>query len=140
MTYAALDDLIARAGEPEIRQIADRNRDGAIDTEVIEAALIDADNVIDGYAGARYATPLGSTPAIVRTWSVSIARYVLHRNGAPDHVAQDYKDAIQALKDVARGVIVLPVAPGDVKPASQGGGVGALHPDPVFTSDRLRGW
>ena len=140
MPYATLTDLTERAGETEIRQIADRDRDGIPDADVIEAALADADNVTNGYVGVRYTLPLPSVPDLVRTWAVSIARYVLHRNGAPDHVTQDYKDAISALKDVARGTLTLPFAVGETKPAASGGSVMASHPPKVFTRPKLRGW
>ncbi|MDP5307921.1 gp436 family protein [Paracoccus spongiarum] len=92
MPYATETDLLERMGEHEMRQVADHTRSGTADTEVVEAALEDADNLIDGYVAAKYATPLPSVPPLVRSWAVSIARYVLHRNGAPDHVEQDYKD------------------------------------------------
>lgn len=140
MAYADLAMLTDRAGEAEIRQIADRDRDGVPDADVVAAALADADNVIDGYLATRYTLPLAAVPPVVRTWAVSIARHVLHRNGAPDHVAQDYKDAIAALKDVARGLIALPVGPGDAPPAATVGPVMGSHPPAVFTADRLRGW
>ena len=64
MPYATLDDLIERAGETEIRQIADRDRDGAIDADVVEAALTDADNLVNGYVAAKYTVPLASVPAV----------------------------------------------------------------------------
>ncbi len=140
MTYATLSDLLDRAGEPEIKQIADRDRDGTPDPDVVEAALIDADNAIDGYVFARYSRPLASIPPVLRTWAVSIARYVLHRNGAPEHVAQDYKDAIAALKDVAAGRYALPGAAGETSPEAQTGRVVASHPPQVFTPAKLRGW
>lgn len=142
MTYASLDDLVARAGDAEIRQIADRDRDGTPDPAVVAAALLDADNAIDGYIATKYDLPLPSVPALVRTWAVSIARYGLHRNGAPEHVRQDYTDAIAALKDVAAGRIALPVAPGAAAPTAggQGGSVLGAHPDTVFTPEKLRGW
>lgn len=140
MPYATLTDLIERAGEAEIRQIADRDRDGTPDPEVVEAALTDADNAIDGYVFARYSRPLASTPPVLKTWAVSIARYILHRNGAPDHVAQDYKDAISSLKDVAAGRYALPVAADETAPVSQVGQVLSSHPDQVFTPQRLAGW
>ncbi|RCW77813.1 gp436 family protein [Paracoccus lutimaris] len=140
MPYATLDDLIERAGEVEIRQIADRDRDGTADPDVILAALTDAENLINGYVAARYAVPLPSVPALVRTWAVSIARYVLHRNGAPDHVAQDYKEAVAALKDVSRGLIALPVEAGATPPSQASGTVMAAHPPQAFTEDKLRGW
>lgn len=140
MTYATLTDLIERAGAAELRQIADRDKDGVPDPDVIEAALIDADNAIDGYVFARYARPLSAIPPVLKTWATSIARYILHRNGAPDHVAQDYKDAIAALKDVAAGRYALPVATGESDPVAQTGHVLASHPAQVFTPQNLKGW
>lgn len=140
MTYASLADLIERAGETEIRQIADRDRDGAPDTEVIAAALSDADNLVNGYVATKYALPLPAVPDLVRTWAVSIARHVLHRNGAPEHVAADYKEALASLKDLARGQLALPVDPGAPAPDSISGRVMAVHPEQVFTPAKLRGW
>lgn len=140
MTYATLDDLVERAGLAEIRQVADRDRDGTPDPDVVAAALQDADDAINGYLGARYDLPLPSVPPQLRPWAVSIARYILHRNGAPDHVAQDYKDAIAALKDVARGLIALPVGAGETAPTAITGQSMAAHPPQVFTPGKLRGW
>lgn len=140
MTYASLTDLIARAGDKEILQIADRDRDLLPDPDVIAAALTHADNLVNGYVGARYTVPLGTVPDLVRTWSVSIARYYLHRNGAPENVGQDYKDAIAALKDVAAGRIALPLPSGGAPAAVAGGQVMADAPAEVFTPERLRGW
>ena len=140
MPYATLADLIERAGDVEIRQIADRDRDGTPDPDVIAAALIDADHLVNGYVAVKYALPLPSVPDLVRTWAVSIARYILHRNGAPEHVATDYKEAIAALKDLARGLVLLPVEPADEQPTSVAGRVMAEHPQAVFTPEKLRGW
>jgi phage gp36-like protein len=139
VTYAVLADLIARAGDDEIRQIADRDRDGVADATVIAAALQDADNTVNGYLRTRFDLPLVATPSLVRTWAVSIARHMLHRNGPPDHVVADYRDAIAALKDVAAGRITLPDATGQT-PAGSGGVHLAEHPAQVFSSTKLTGW
>ncbi|MDR5655424.1 gp436 family protein [Ruixingdingia sedimenti] len=140
MAYATLADLVERAGEAEVRQIADRDRDGVPDPDVIGAALQDASDLIDGYVGARYDIPLASIPPQLRPWAVSIARYTLHRNGAPTWVEQDYKDALAALKDVAHGLIALPVAAGDTPPVAVTGQTMGRHPAQVFTPQKLRGW
>lgn len=140
MAYATLEDLIERAGELEIKQIADRDRDGTPDPDVIDAAIKDASNIIDGYVGAKYALPLPSVPDLINTWTVSIARYYLHRNKPPDHVKGDHDDAIAALKDVGRGLAVLPVTPGETPPAEVTGSVMASHPPTVFTPQKLKGW
>ena len=142
MTYATLNDLITRAGLDEIRQVADRDRDGTPDPAVIEGALTHADNTVNGYVRARYAFPFVDVPDLVRTWAVSIARHFLHRNGPPDHVVADYKDALAALKDVSAGRIGLPVATaeGAVEPQAATGTVLASHPAEVFSATKLRGW
>ena len=140
MTYATLTDLIARAGATDIRETADRDGDGMPDPDVVAAALADADNIVNGYLAVRYTTPLTSVPEIVLTWSVSIARYILHRYGAPDHVTADYKDAIAQLKDVSSGRMALPVAEGESAAATATGQVMAEHPPQVFTPAKLRGW
>jgi len=139
MTYATLSDLQARAGAEEIRQVADRDRDGLPDTAVVEAALVHADNTIDGYIRARYALPLTTGHDLVRTWAVSIARHFLHRNGPPEHVIADYRDALAALKDVSAGRMALPGIDGD-QPAATVGTVMDAHPPAVFTASKLRGW
>lgn len=140
MTYASHSDLTDRAGARTLIQIADHDKDGVADVEVLGKALTDADSLIDGYVGTRFATPLDPVPNLVNTWAVSIALYVLHRNGAPDNVEKDYDDAIKALKDVAAGRIALPVEAGETALAEQTGTTMAAHPPQVFTTARLRGW
>lgn len=140
MTYATLSDLIERAGEDEIRQIADRDRDGAPDPDVIERALIDADNTMNGFIRTRYNLPLPSVPPVCCTWATSIARYYLHRNGAPDHVVRDYKDAMATLEKLAANRYALPVPPGEATPEEQAGQVMSAHPPQVFTPHKLKGW
>jgi phage gp36-like protein len=138
--YATHQDLIDRAGEKELRQVADRDRDGDADQDVLDAALADADNVIDGYLASRYRLPLDPVPALVNTWAVSIARYMLFSNGRPENVEADYKDAIAALKDVVAKRISLPVGDGESALQLQSGTTIADHPAQVFTPKKLRGW
>lgn len=140
MAYAAIGDLLARAGRDELVQVADRDGDGVADPQVVEAALLHADTTIDGYVAARYQVPLTAVPALVRTWAVAIARYWLHRDGAPEHVRRDFDDALASLKDAGRGTVVIPGADGIVPPAAGGGQVLSEIPAPVFTDESLRGW
>lgn len=139
MTYATLDDLIKRAGETEIRQIADRDNDGTPDADVVEAALRDADEMIDGYVATKYPLPFETVPRLLRTWATSIARKLLHRNGAPEHVEDDHKDALAALRHVADGRITLPAAGDEASEPSTGGHQSHAPPE-VFTAEKLRGW
>ncbi|WP_299165799.1 DUF1320 domain-containing protein [uncultured Tateyamaria sp.] len=139
MTYASEEDLIRRAGAQEIRQVSDRDRDGEIDQDVVDAALKSADDMINGYVAVKYALPLATVPDLLTEWAVSIARYKLHHNGAPDHVDADYKSAVSSLKDVAGGRIALPIDGGT--PAQSGMGAHASYSPPqVFTPQKLRGF
>lgn len=139
MTYATLNDLIERAGADEILQVADRDDSGAPDETVIAKALGDADNIINGYVASKYDLPFASVPDILSTWSTSIARYLLHRHGAPDNVEADYKDALSGLKDVSFGRISLTGISG-VAQDQVSGTHQSSAPDQVFTDHALRGW
>lgn len=141
MSYASLADLIERAGTDEILQVADRDMDGTADPDVVEAALVHADNTVNGYVRVRYSLPFSAVPDLVRTWAVSIARYFLHRDGPPEHVVRDWKEAIAALKDVGAGRLQLPVGVDEPEPEpSPDGRVSVVGPDPVFTTENLKGW
>lgn len=127
--YATLSDLIERAGEDEIREVADRDGDGVADPDVIDKAVSTAASEIDGYIGTRYQLPLPAVPSLINTWAVSIARYHLHLNGAPDHVVRDWKAAMDALKDVATGKINLPFDDASQQPSDGAGRVTLVRPN-----------
>ena len=127
--YATLSDLIERAGEDEILQIADRDRDGVADPDVIDKAIATAGTEIDGYIGTRYRLPLPAVPGLINTWAVSIARYHLHLNGPPDHVVRDWKAAMDALRDVTVGKINLPFDDVSQQPSDGAGRVTLVRPN-----------
>ncbi|TRL38032.1 gp436 family protein [Rhizobium straminoryzae] len=130
--YATLADLLARAGEDEILQVADRDGDGAADQDVIASAIAAAESEINGYIGARYRLPLSTIPDLVTTWAVSIARYHLHRDGAPEHVVRDWKSAMDGLRDVARSLVSLPVSDGAQPSADDAGRVILVKQRPAW--------
>lgn len=140
MAWPTLADLVARAGEEEILQVADRDGDGIADPDVIAAALHDADVIIGGFLAGRYRMPLNPVPDLVSAWAVSIARYYLHRDGAPEHVVRDWKEAMNGLRDVLAGKIVLVGALGEEPAGDAGGRVISSGPEPVFSKDKLGGW
>lgn len=136
MTYAVQQDLIDRFGETEIKEVADRNGDGAIDAAVMASALADADQVIDGYVGARYDLPLDPVPNLVKTLACHLARYFLHKDAPPETVRKNFEDALRQLRDIAAGTLVLDAAGSE--PTRAGGTVEISAPDRVFTNDTLR--
>lgn len=137
MAYIVQQDLIDRFGEAELKELADRDSDGAIDTEVVAAAIADADRLIDGYVGKKYDLPLAAAPAILQQLSADIARYKLHKDAPTETVRNNYQDALRQLRDIAAGNLVLDVA--GAEPARAGGTVQFDAPDRVFTNDTLKG-
>jgi phage gp36-like protein len=136
MTYAVQQDLIDRFGDAELKQVADRNADGVIDAAVVNAALADADLVIDGYVGKRYDLPLASAPALLKTLACDIARHRLHKDAPPEVVAKNYDVALRQLRDIADGRLALDVAGSE--PARDGATVRKSGPDRAFTSETLQ--
>lgn len=107
MTYATQQDLIDRFGEEEIINRTDRSGTGSIDATVVDLALADADDEINGYLGQQYELPLASVPSLLNRLAADIARYRLYDDAASDEVRNRYKDAVSLLTSIARGNVSL---------------------------------
>lgn len=134
MPYVTLLKLAEIPGALELAQVASDQHAGIVDAVLMELTLIEgdrsgydadaiaaadqakarieeaigeADALIDGYLGKRYALPLASTPGILATWSRAIVRYKLHKDRITDErsdpIARDYRDALRFLEQVAAG-------------------------------------
>lgn len=107
MTYAALVDFNHRANA--LRQA------GLVEsTTVITTALQSASDKFDSYASTRYACPLtGTIPGAVVECVVSLAFYdVVSRLGAvDDRIRLEYEDTLTWLRDLAKGLVSLGIAP-----------------------------
>jgi len=123
VTYATQQDLIDRFGETEIEQLTDRAEPpaGAIDATVVGKALVDADDAINGYLGARYTVPLASPPLILKRIACDVARYYLYEDRVTEAVRKRYEDAVAYLKDAASGKVTLGVDALGAAPADPGG-------------------
>ncbi|MEG2173141.1 MAG: DUF1320 domain-containing protein [Desulfovibrionaceae bacterium] len=142
--YATQGDMIARFGEEQLVQLTDRAHPptDVIDKAVLEAALIDAAEVVDSYVAGRYQVPLSPVPAPVRRWCADMSVYYLHRKGVPEHIRKAYEDALAALKDVAKGTIQLQAAgvEGSAPVVQGGGGIQQAGPRRVFSAASLKGF
>lgn len=144
MTYASYDDLVTRFGEVALAQLT--RKGGTLgkdpDKTIIEAVLTDATETIDGYAAARYRTPLSPVPAPVRRWCADMALYYLYAGTGkiPEDVRKMFEDALAGLKDMARGVILFQSEGVPTVNADASGGVRLVVPRRVFTPDSLKGF
>lgn len=140
MPYATLQDLIDRFGEDELIALTDRADPpaGAIDAEVVAAALASADAQIDGYVGSRYDLPLTATPPLLNDLACDLARYRLFKDIPTEVVIKNHDDAMKTLRDIAAGRASLDI--GGSEPAAAGDGPRISAPDRIFTSDTLKGF
>lgn len=106
MPYASQQDMETRFGLAELVQLTDDDATGEVGPR-LATALDDADKAINGYVAGTYVVPLSPVPDLVVRWACDIARYFLHRDGVPELVEKNYRAALVALKDVAKGDITL---------------------------------
>ncbi|MDP3876013.1 MAG: DUF1320 domain-containing protein [Methylobacter sp.] len=106
MPYCTKQNLIDRFGEAELIQRTDRAGTDAIDDEVLNEAISDADAEIDGYLTA-YPLPLTTVPANLERMACDMARYYLFGDGMIEQVKVRYDNAIKYLNLVAKGVVLL---------------------------------
>ncbi|MPZ57614.1 MAG: DUF1320 domain-containing protein [Rhizobiales bacterium] len=141
MPYATLEQLTDRFGESMLIELTDRAEPpaGAIDQDVIDRALADADALIDGYLKGRYLLPLSATPPLVTDLALAIAGYKLHRNVASEKIRKDYEDALKTLRDIAAGTVRLDLA-GAEPEASGASGVQFSDRERDMTPDNLKGF
>ncbi|WP_369581470.1 gp436 family protein [Kingella oralis] len=125
--YADMGDMVARFGELEVLQIADRNADGVIDADVVAVALADASAEIDAYLG-QFKQPFAETPPILRRLACDIARYRLTATSGvliTDEIRNRcYKiDVLELLKALSRGDVQLGMDSGGAQVATSDNGV-----------------
>lgn len=144
MTYATEEDMRVRFGEATLAQLCppDLPDPGGPEGEgapSLAAALADATELIDSYAAARYAVPLDPVPAPVRRWCADIARWYLDRARTDEAIRKAYEDALQGLKDMARGIIVFQAAGVPSRDTAQGQ-VAMAGPERLFSRNSLKGF
>ena len=141
MAYTTLTALVARFGSDMIRGLTDRATPpaGSIDESVVAKAISDAEAVIDGYLGVRYVVPLAETPPQIADIATAIAVWKLHTFEPGKKIEIDYRDALQALRDMAKGLVTLNAA--TIAPATTGGtGARMTDRERPFTEANMKGF
>lgn len=136
MPYTSQNALNQRFGSAEIDGLLDRDNSGVADTQALAAVIGDADALINGYVGVRYVLPLAYTPALLGNLAADVVRYKLYDDRASEEVRRRYEDAIETLRELAAGDLVLPP---DVNgtPASTSIAFAGYSADRVFDADTL---
>lgn len=140
MAYATQQQLIDSYGQQALVMLTDRApiATGAIDAAVVSKALNGADQLIDGYLGARYRLPLSPVPPLVSKLAECIAFWNLHLTEPDSKTKDDYQDARRTLKDISEGRVRISAA-GIEPAATSAGGVVMTPRERPFTADTMKG-
>jgi len=113
MPYATKEDIDQLYGEDLLIRVADYDRDGTPDDEVVARGLQSADEVCNAYLSAQYPVPVTPVPGVVRTCAIDIAVYkiALGRGGRTDEMRVRYEDALALLEKISTGKIGLGLPP-----------------------------
>lgn len=139
--YATVQQMTDRFGANLLVALTDRAAvaTGLIDGAIVEKALNDASEVIDGYLASKYVLPLATTPGIVADLCQSIAIYKLHITQPDEKIVRDHQDGLKALRDIADGRLRVPVAGLDPT-VTAGSGVQIVDRERPFTEDNMTGF
>ncbi|MDR2925941.1 MAG: DUF1320 domain-containing protein [Azoarcus sp.] len=113
MPYCTLADL--QLAIPEQTLVWLSNDDAAataMNPAVVDEAVRQAEELVDGYLRGRYSLPLSPVPSIVKDMTVNLARHWLYArrpegNELPDAVTRTYKAAFQMLEAIRDNKITL---------------------------------
>ncbi len=131
MAYCNEAAFKERFGAQELEGLLDS------DTErTYAAAAADADAIIDGYVGSRYTVPLATVPAFVVGIAADLTRYELYEEAPTKEVIERRKMAMDMLRDIRAGNLVMPGADSTEAPP----GVAVSAADRVFTDTVLAGF
>jgi phage gp36-like protein len=96
--------------EAKLGQYKDMITSGLSDSE-IAAFIIEADDIIEGYIAAAVTLPFATTPKLITAISTDIAVRNLwaqkQAKNLPEHVKQDYDNAIKNLVAIGKGTLKL---------------------------------
>jgi phage gp36-like protein len=113
MPYATKEDIDELYGTDLLVRVADYNRDGVPDPEVVARGLEAADDVVNAYLSAQYSVPVTPTPGVVKTCAIDIAVYkmALGRGQRTDEMRTRYEDALALLEKMSTGKVGLGLPP-----------------------------
>ena len=132
MLYCTLADLKLAIPAHTLIQLSNDDVSATdIDMAVVEEAVRQAEELVDGYLRGRYNLPLSPVPSIIKDMTVNLARHWLYArrpegNELPEAVTRTWKAALQTLEAIRDNRITLGMPsreavpePGEIKARSR---------------------
>ena len=113
MRYCTLPDLLQAIPVQTLIQLSnDEVAADAPDMDVVDAAVVQAEELVDAHLRGRYTLPLPSVPTVIKSVAVALVRHWLYArrpegNDLPDAVRASYRDAIKTLEAVRDAKLTL---------------------------------
>ena len=131
--YASTTDLTARfESDADVAHLTDTADSGSPDTDVLNEVIDHAEGQVDSYVTRRYLVPVAvadhtGLAAMMKSVTLDLAQFHLyargHQQSEPTTALHD--KAIEWLRDVSKGVVILPSP--DTEPATA-----SREPDAAF--------
>lgn len=121
MRYCTRHDIGQAIPEMTLLQLSNDDPTAEQPNEsVIEEAVRQAEELVDGYLRGRYVLPLDPVPTVLRDAVVYLARHWLYQRrpegAVPDAVKDSRKDTIKLLETIRDGVVTLGMPSGQAAP------------------------
>jgi phage gp36-like protein len=141
MRYCTRADIGQAIPELTLTQLSNDDPAAMTPNEaVIEDAVRQAEELVDGYLRGRYNLPLDPVPTVVRDAVVYLARHWLYQRrpeGAiPEAVKDSRKDTIRLLESIRDGVVTVGMPNGAAAP--EPGEIRVRSRQPTFSRDRWK--
>lgn len=141
MAYATVSDIENRIGATRVNELSDGNAD-------VEQAWIDeAEAEVNSYLASHTSTPVDTAAypelaKLLRKVTLDLAQYAAEsrKPPVPEEVARQRDNAVQWLRDAAKGIVELPSAGGLPDPVADEQLAEFSGDTRVFTRDALSGW
>lgn len=140
--YCTIKNIETQVSTQTLIQLTSDENQDAIDRVVAEEAIIYSSTVIDGYLRGRYSLPLNTRFPLLRVIAIDISIYRLYsrrmRNEMPEVIAENYKNAINLLKDIQKGLLTLETdSDSTIKMSAGDYKINKDYMDRVFSKKRL---
>ncbi len=111
MAYCTVEDIELQTSTPTLSQLTSDEGQEAVNCDVAQESILYASTLIDGYLRGRYSLPLNIHFPLLRILCIDLSIHRLYsrrmRNEMPEVIENNYKNAIQTLKDIQKGAITL---------------------------------
>jgi len=139
MAYCTQSDIEKQIPEDTLIELTDDDAVGAVDSDIVDRAIADADEEIDAYAAMRYSLPFDTTPALLRRMSVDLAICSLYLRRPHLEIPESRRERCSAdrklLEQIAKGYLKLDV-PDPTADADAGIETTSAKSDRVFSIGR----